>query len=519
MRKIKLWLTLIGYFVLIAWLLLFFSSRFTFQKGIHFYRTAQYEPAMVCFDNAMKRLDMPVVRSMAALDLFRLNIAMGKALYSQAMEMDAVAGFHRLLKLGHRFLASAVADDPLDFRAVYWLAKTVEGLESAHPLIYPEGRVNPWNAGPLLEQAVRLRPNGITVHMDLANYLYGKGHTDSLPVLVRHMAAIYPPSISYLKKAPYYSDEIRKSVLEGLNIALKKGTMPWQTLTALSGMALEEGNTDAAISHYQAALHCNSLEKGSSAHLHMGRLLLKKQDFNTAASFFITVLREGDVFEDTMEQIFRQYKAEKQQAAFIRFTREVEVIYQPSESLDLLVARALMDMDRPELARSRLLLLSSREPSARGAALMARIAEKQKDWEQMELAAQQATMLDPTNGGYYGLFARALERQGNYFAADKVLSRGIDHADTPDPAFYNQRAWIRWRLTDFPGAIQDWQAASELQPKRSAYLFYIARAYKRMAQPEQALAFADRALELAPENTKYQKFRTNLISALKAFSQ
>ncbi len=175
MKKITLLSTLVGYFVLITWLLLLFSSRFTWQKGIHLYRTGHYAPAVVCFDKAMKGLDLPVIRSMAALDLFFMNIDMGKALYSQGREMDDAAGFHRLLKLAHRFLSHAVSCDPLDFRAVYWLAKTVQGLESAHPLIYPEGRLNPWNAGPLFDQAGWLRLFGTTVHVDLANFLYGTG--------------------------------------------------------------------------------------------------------------------------------------------------------------------------------------------------------------------------------------------------------------------------------------------------------------------------------------------------------
>jgi len=514
MKKITLLSTLLGYFFLIAWLIILFSSRFTWQKGVHLYRTGHYAPAVVCFDKAMKRLDMPVIRSMAALDLFLMEIDMGKALYRQATKMDTAVGFHRLLIRAHRYLSHAVACDPLDFRAVYWLAKTVQGLEAAHPLIYPKGWVNTWNAGPLLKQVVRLRPNGSSVHLDLANYLYGKGKIADLPDLVRHIATIYPPSVRQLKKAPYYSPEIRKSVLDGLNIALEKEIMPWHTLTTLSSMALEEGHLDAAISHYQAALDCNSLKKGRSAYLHMGRLLLKKQAFDDAASIFISVLQESDAFDGTMEQIFRQYKAEKQQASFIRFAREVEFIYKPSESLDLLVARAFMDMNRPELARSRLLLLSSREPSARGAFFMARIAEKQKNWEQMELAAQQATVLDPGNSQYHQSFARALKHQGNDFGAHKALSQGIDNAETPDPESYNQRAWIRWRMTDFPGAIQDWQAAIKLRPKRSAYLFYIARAYKEMSQLEQALGFIDRALKLNPKNKKYQKFRTTLMRVL-----
>ena len=82
------------------------------------YKTGKYGPAMGCFDNAMGMLDFPLVRALAAPDRFRLDIAMGKALYSQAREADSASSFHRLLKMGHRFLSSAVMYDPLDFRIV-----------------------------------------------------------------------------------------------------------------------------------------------------------------------------------------------------------------------------------------------------------------------------------------------------------------------------------------------------------------------------------------------------------------
>ncbi len=500
------------YLVLMTWLVILFCSRFQYQKGITAFKIGEFAAAEGYFSKARKILPEKLAGILAARDLFRLDTAMGKTLYSQALEAETAAVYYRLVKRGLPFLEAAVAHDRLSYRTAYWMAKTVEGLENAYPMIFPTHRSNPYDALPLFETAISLRPNGISVHYDLANYLYGKGEMERLPGLAETMARIYPPSCGYLKKEPYYSEAVRESLKRGLTAALDEEIMPKAALAALSAIALEEGDIEVAVAYYRDTFKYEEHKVAWTSHAHMGMLLLKNRQIDEGIKAFLSALKESTDLEKSLNRIYAYFKGEKLFEEFTRFSLIVEKRFYASEGLDLLTARCWVALDQPELARARLIQMNARQPSSRAYELMARIAQNQKDWDAMELASQRATVLEPGNPGYHILFSTALKQQENYFGAEKAATRALEAAaDKPSPGYYSHRAWIRWSIKHYQGAVEDWEEAAKLRPQNPGYPYHISRAYGQMKQFDQALAYIDKALELKPGNSRYVQWQSRLL--------
>ena len=505
------------YVVLMVWLAILLISRYEYQKGVIAHELAQYDKAIAHLSAAERVLPSGFAGVLAPRDLFRIHAALGKALYQQAMIIanQATVGVSRrrsmesayqLFKQGYGFLKQAVAHDPLSYRTAFWYAKITAKLALLHSYFNPGVSTVAYDALPLFQRAAALRPSGITVRYEMASYFHQKGMTAELRKMVKNIGTIYPDAYGYLKKQSWFDADIRAMFRQGCMAALANTITPRQTLSILSSIALEEGEVDAAIEYYQRSMKYQIDTNTASTYRHLAGLYLKKGEVDHSFELFLKALgRSGDL-KGEFNAIYNQFKAEKQFEAFIRFTRYVEEKYHHSPVEEMILVRSFMDMGQLEMAKAKLERMNAKSPTARAWYLLATIAEKEKDWDAMELASQRATVLSSYNSQYHYYFCVALQRKGKYEQAEAAVSRAIDTTKKKTAGLYNHRAWIRWNLKKYSGAIEDWQRCLKLHPENSGYYFNIAKAYHRQEMDIKALDYAQRARELDPDNKTYQEW-------------
>jgi tetratricopeptide (TPR) repeat protein len=189
----------------------------------------------------------------------------------------------------------------------------------------------------------------------------------------------------------------------------------------------------------------------------------------------------------------------------LAFYREVRERYSLSFQLEMLMARTLLDAKEYEEAREILDRIVKEEDRAEAWYLLARIAEQEKDWDQMELAIQKAVVRDPANPEYRMKFSQSLARQQKYAVAEQQATKAISLRDKPSPWYYSHRASMRWSQKNYQGALEDWQQANKIDPENAAFYGQIGRAYKKMGYDELAIIAYGSALQHDPENEKYKK--------------
>ncbi|MBU3950635.1 MAG: hypothetical protein KKF12_08205 [Proteobacteria bacterium] len=470
-----------------------------------------YALAEASFAKAEKAI--PLGRYFAPQDLFRIYTQTGMALHEQGLALwkeknvsPATLAFYEKAKAS---LTNATRIDDRDYLSAYWLARTENALEVLSPSIFPSAPQT-YNAQPLYEKATRLRPSGITVHHSYIRYLYAKGDTQKLSKLAQYMTQIYPSSYYDLKKEPFFNDTLLASMEKGLLAAIDANTDPRLALQALSDIQVTKQNPAKAVALYLQSLDIRPFSNTSASYLHMGRLYLKTLEFDKSIIWFAKGLETADNFDNTLGQIFSIHNQEKALAEFLKFCRHVEENLAHPPSLDILVAKAWMEMENPGLARSRLLLLNAKNPKAQAYYLLARIAEQEKDWDQVEVSAQKATTLDRENAAYYHLFARALLHQKKYAHAEEMAAKALKYAPKENPWYFNHRAWTRWHQKKYPQALTDWKRAFSIKSDYAEFPYCIALAYEREGFFKEGLSFVQQALALTPDNPKYKELKKRL---------
>jgi len=498
-----------------AWLLLLFFSRYEYQKGIRAHELENYDEAAVHLTRAKDILPAGLAPVFAPRDLFRIHTALGKALYQQAMLLanQATVGTarrrsmesaHLLFKKSHEFLAKAVAHDPLSYRTVFWYAKVTDKLALLHPYLNPGGAAITYDALPLFKKAADLRPSGITVRYELANYFHRHQMPYDLHQVVKNIGAIYPTAHGYLQKQVWFDPDVRAVFRQGCLMALANDTTPRQTLSILSSMAMADGDVDTAIDYYEKSMAYQTHTNTAHTYRYLAGLYLKQGQVDKSFDLFLKALgRSGDL-EKEYTAIYNQFRAEKLFDEFINFARHVAEERRHSPVGDMIMVRCFMDMGQLEVAKARLERMIARKPTADAWYLLAILAEKEKDWDAMEIASQRATVLDSHNSHYHYYFCRALQRKKKHDQAETAITRAIEMAQKKNVGYYNHRAWIRWGLKNYPGAIEDWQQCLELKPDTGGYYFNIAKAYHQQKMDMDALSYAQRARELDPDNKTYQ---------------
>ena len=147
--------------------------------------------------------------------------------------------------------------NPLDAETAYGLARAESRLEQLYQHLNPEEKNNPYHALPYFERAIRLRPNRLTLHYEMARYLFRHGKDKALYQIVRSMARMYPEVYTFLKKEPLWSSSVKAAVKHGLMDAIKQGMLIGRAHKTMSAMLAEDKEWGQAIVHYQKALEFN----------------------------------------------------------------------------------------------------------------------------------------------------------------------------------------------------------------------------------------------------------------------
>ena len=95
------------------------------------------------------------------------------------------------------------------------------------------------------------------------------------------------------------------------------------------------------------------------------------------------------------------------------------------------------------------------------------------------------------------------EMKCQFNPTDFEMSRTIESSESPSPEFFNEGARIRWNRKDYQGAIQDWEKAIQLAPRRASLYAQTGEAYIKLGDWRQALKYYQKAVKLEPKNSRY----------------
>ena len=253
-------------------------------------------------------------------------------------------------------------------------------------------------------------------------------------------------------------------------------------------------------------------KNSSDDYLGLGRLYLMQGKAGQSYPGFCKALEKSGNKTRTLKRIYSLFKKANYFKSFLQFLTKVK--YQVVSQYDLDMAAAICHMDMKELdqAKSILIRLGQTWKKDQVFYFLAVIAQKQQDWDQMELAAHKAVSLKPAEEKYHYLFAKSLARQKKYSQAESAVSKAIQNAKKDNPWYHNFRASMHWAQENYTLAVSDWEKAFALKPYKSDFSYRLAQGYQAMGQFDKATKSIERALLIAPNNLKYKAFLKKLES-------
>jgi tetratricopeptide (TPR) repeat protein len=320
--------------------------------------------------------------------------------------------------------SEALRLNPLDAETAYKMGKAEEQLESVYQQIYPHKKDDtPYHPLPYFQEAVRLRPNGISHNYTLARYQYKKGDEKGLHETVRQLVRMYPNVYYHLKKEAFWSPAVRDACKQGLEEAIKEKYSLREAHLILSTLMAEEEAWRSAISHYKHALREKSFQNTSVNYVVLGNLYLKDGQFKNAKICFFHGVKISQFRERELARIYMFYRNEHHAEEFCKFYQEVARHFILPYKTDIFFARGLADLKKYQESRDVLNQLNEKSPDAEAYYWLSRVAELEQDWDAMELAIQKATVLDPDNRTYHQVFANVLRRLKKYDRANEEAQK------------------------------------------------------------------------------------------------
>lgn len=478
-------------------------SQLHYLKAYNHAEDARYGLAINHFERAISYRDNDPM----------IWVGLGKAYHELAVSGPREKMLPLITKAKKAFLEAARLN-PLEVEAAYGLARAETILEQAHPDRYHLQKTNPYNAYPYYQKTIRLRPNGILYHYATAEYLYGVGKIGEFLKALRNLGRIHPPAYGYLKKEPFWSYTAKEAVKEGLKQAIEQGLSLRNAHLAMSSLLADEKDWAGAVSHYKNALTHQAIDNNPGNYLRLGRLYIENNRVSEAEHWFFKGLSMSRTRERDLEGLYELYRRKGYLKELYDFYDRASSRFPLSSRMDILIARTLVELDRHNRAKRILNELNREGPVAEAYYWLARIAEKEKDWDSMELSIQKATVLDRSNSGYHLIFSRVLQRKKKLERAEKEAGLAIEHSAGTTSGLFSHRARLRWAREDYRGALRDWEAAISMEPKKASYYGWAADACFKLGEWSQALEYYQAAMHFDPENENYRK-RYDQIKAIK----
>lgn len=397
----------------------------------------------------------------------------------------------------------AARHNPLDPETAYGLARAESRLEQLYQNLHPKEQNTPYHPLPYFERAIQLRPADINVHYALARYFFHHGQKEALFQTVRSMVRMYPPAYHYLKKAPLWSPSVKNAVKKGLEDAVQARASLASAHRIMAEILDEDKDMAGAIVHYRRALEFEGGNISAQENIYLGRLYLRNNQAKEAEIHFIQGLDSSTSMENAFEDISRIYRDVRRADDYSAFYQTASRRRAFSPEMHVIAARCLIDLKQYDRARRSFMDLNRETPLAEAYYGLARIAEIEKDWDQMELNVQRATVLEPSNMTYRRMFYGLLKRLGKDKTAEREIGLMIQYSKTPSPLLFNERATLRLKRQDYTGAVEDWKAAVSLAPKQAQYYANIAEAHIKLGALPPALEYYEKAINLDPGNKGY----------------
>jgi tetratricopeptide (TPR) repeat protein len=256
---------------------------------------------------------------------------------------------------------------------------------------------------------------------------------------------------------------------EGLENAVKRGVRPRDALRRLVRLFQEQDNLGAAIETFEKYLSYNSGSNTSGDFFTLGTLSLQHGSYAKSVEAFVQSLAAADNREAALKQIYRHFKSLEQFTRFLSFVKHLEDTGMAVPGIDMVKVKCYFDMDQLFLAKQLLEPMITYKPTGPALFLRAAIAQKERDWDTMEIYSQRATRLDPYKPEYHFLFAQALNTRKKYANAEHAVTQAIRHASRENSGYYNFRAWTRWHQEKYKQAALDWEKAAALDPENPTF--------------------------------------------------
>lgn len=488
-----------------------FFSRYYYQSGIDYLQDKNIPLAQSSLKRAERKVPGGDVLSAILFgnDVQRIATAQGKAFYLKASASKDITTFEDDLVASNAYYRKAVTILPNDFVAMSGLATTEAAQQQLFQLTHRDKK-NPYDALPLFRHCLELRPNGISLNYQYIRFLAFINNSDMLVDTISNFAAIYPSSYSTIKKEPFYAPALREAFKKGALVATQNSQYLREAYSALSAISLEEDNGADALLHYQTLLSVWPEKNSTRNFFRAGQLALRELKYNEASTQFLKTLTLSNDRDESIRKIFSEYSHQKEHQQFIDFALVASKTFQLTTLLEICTARSLFEAGQLELAKARLLRIPENTYSGEALYYLARIYEKEKDWDNMELSIQRATVKDHNNSNYHSLFSKALQKQKKYPQAEASVALAIEKQSKPNMWYYNQRGWVRWQRRNYSGARSDWQQARKLDLKRALFPYQISLSFKKQKKFGPAITYSKKALQLEPNNKRYQKYLLDL---------
>lgn len=357
---------------------------------------------------------------------FRILKKLGEAYYESGNSKSSALEASVLIQEAKDYYARASRLNPADADALYGLARAEARLGRLHPYTGHDKEANPYDALPYFKQAIGLRPNALSFHYSLAQYLHERGRTEELSEAARSLACIYPPAYQYLSGKALWTSSAKQGFRQGLLDAIERDYLTREAHGVLSSLLAKEKDWDGAIAHYQESLKSKKSPDSASDYIRLGSLYLSGGQYQKAEANFLKGLKLSEAWEDDFHKVYGFFEKEGSVEEFYLFHLHVSSRFRLSPQQIVIFARFLFNLKEYNLAKRVLTELNEKEPYAEAYYWLARIAERLRDWDEMRRATREALSLEPDNAIFHAKAAEACERLGDRPQAISHYQKAMD---------------------------------------------------------------------------------------------